>query len=206
MDELERKRQRRDEKSAEAHAAESSPLDDLTERYKDAEADDRAAAERDRDARGADQEAATRDRAAEGRDAEAESRDDAAAALRYPLSPFAERRKARGDREDSADDRVLAAEDRDRARGNREAAARSRGRAGDDRGAVAIAVAYLRELLAQAEDQAEHTATIGQAQGMIMAARDCSPLEALLELTTRAVRDKSEIEAAAREIVRESKE
>ena len=45
---------------------------------------------------------------------------------------------------------------------------------------------------------------IGQAQGMIMAELGCGPLDALLELTTRAVH--SELEAAARSIIRDQTE
>ncbi len=183
----------------------ATPEDDLAKRAQDAEADDRVADVRDQEARGDDQEAAARDHAAAERDAEAETRDDTAHAMTYPPSQFAERRRARGDREDSADDRARAAEDRDRAAADRRTAEQQRQRAGDDRGAAHEAVAQLRELLNRAEDDAEHMIAIGHAQGMIMAARECGPLEALLELTTRAVRDHSELETAARGIVDEAK-
>jgi len=201
MDELERRRRERDGEPGEAPVA--SPEDDLAERADEAEADDDKAQRRDQDARGDDLEAVARDQAAEQRDDAADSRDAAARGQTYPPSQFAERRKARGDREDAASDRARAAEDRDRAGTDRRTSEQQRDRAGDDRGAARVALAQLRELLNRAEDEAEHMVTIGQAQGMIMTAQGCGALEALLELTTRAVRDHSELEAAARAIVRE---
>jgi hypothetical protein len=58
--------------------------------------------------------------------------------------------------------------------------------------------------LFRAEDDAEAMAVVGQAQGMIMAARGSGPLEALLELSSRAARDKSELQEAARSILRDA--
>jgi AmiR/NasT family two-component response regulator len=47
---------------------------------------------------------------------------------------------------------------------------------------------------------------LGQAQGMIMAARDTTPLEALLELSARAVKDRTELGEAANAIVHDANE
>jgi len=46
---------------------------------------------------------------------------------------------------------------------------------------------------------------LGQAQGMIMAAREATPLEALLELSARAAKDGIELGAAANAIVSDVK-
>ena len=168
------------------------PEDDLAERDRVAEADDEYAHARDVEAEDDDQEAAERDRVAADRDAKAETRDAEAEAAMAPR-----------DRQDAAEDRQEAAEDRDRARGDRAVSEQQRGRASGDRGAAHDAVAELRGLLFRAEDDAEAMAVVGQAQGMIMAARGSDPLEALLELSARAARDKSELQDAAQSIVRE---
>jgi hypothetical protein len=46
---------------------------------------------------------------------------------------------------------------------------------------------------------------LGQAQGMIMAARNATPLQALLELSSREAEDGTELVAAAHAIVRDAK-
>ena len=172
---------------------EHRPEDDLAERDRAAAADDRTAIARDVAAESDDQDANARDRAADERDVDAESRDQQAAA-----------EKARTDREQAAEDRHRAAEDRARARRDRTTSQQQRRRAGEDRGAAHDAVAELRGLLFRAEDDTEAMIMIGQAQGMVMAAKGASPLEALLEISTRAARDLSELESAARSIVSEA--
>ena len=207
MDELERRRQQRDRDPAEVAEVDepAQPPDDLSQRAAEAETDDHVAAVRDVDADIDDIEAAARDEAAESRDAEAAARDyarrTAAAAAGY-----AQGRKARADRDDAAEDRAAAAVDRDRARSDRKTARRHRQRAGEDRGAAFGAMLEMRDLMDRAEDNAEAMMSIGQAQGMIMTARNVTSLEALLQLSTRAAEDRSELEAAARAIVSESQQ
>lgn len=218
MDEFEGRRRRREERpdgagkdsqgqnDQDSDQPVASPEEELAERAETAQGDDHVAQVRDVEAAGDDSEAIARDYAAEERDAEAAERDKAASVAAYPPSQFADRRRARADRADAAEDRARAAEDRDRARSDRQVSEQQRERAGSDRSAAYAAVGLLRELLVRAEDEAEHMSIIGQAQGMIMAELGCGPLDALLELTTRAVRDHSELEAAARSIIRDQTE
>jgi hypothetical protein len=60
--------------------------------------------------------------------------------------------------------------------------------------------------LFRADEDTEAMIAIGQAQGMLMAARGAGPLEARLEISTRAARDMSELEDAARGIIGEAAE
>lgn len=211
MDELDLRRQQRnviDSAVAKTHKPTPAPEDDLAERGQQAEADDRQAATRDADASADDRKAAARDQAADARDSRADSRDRYGTEVLPPL--FADRRKARSDRDDAAGDRAAAADDRkrsagdrDRATEDRETSEQHRGRAGKDRTAAHEAVAQLRALLLNAEDQSENMYEIAKAQGMIMAVRGVTGLEALLELGLRAAHDRSELAVAAQSIVQE---
>src|SRR4051794_1579818 len=164
-------------------------FEDLVERDRVAASDDERAAERDEVAAEADGAADHRDRVA--RDSNATAPND------EPSQVADERRRA-------ADDRSRAANDRRRARQDREASQHDRWRAGEDRGAAHDAVSQLKGLLYRAQDDDEVMLMLGQAQGMIMAARDATPLEALLELSARAAKDHTELGAAADAIVREA--
>jgi hypothetical protein len=79
------------------------------------------------------------------------------------------------------------------------------GCAGEDQGAAHDAVSQLIGSLYRAEDDDEVMILLGQAQGMIMAARDTTALEALLELSTRAAKDGTELGTAAQAIVRDAR-
>jgi hypothetical protein len=172
-----------------AGAMESHKPDELDDRERQARIDDERAAARD-------EAAAQADRAAEQRDEVAALRNSILA--EQPTDPAEERSRA-------ADECSRAAGDRNRARRDREASRRDRGRADDDRGAAHDAVSQLKGLLYRAEDDDEVMILLGQAQGMIMAARDVTPLQALLELSARAAEDGTELVAAADAIVRDAK-
>ena len=180
--------------------------DDLDTLDRAAQADEVAAAIRDHNATISDQDAATRDRAAELRDAKAESRDqETPSGQDIVPTLYADRRRARSDRHDAALDREGAADDRDGARADRHAAQVHRERAGHDRAVAREAVDQMRQLVNRAEDDTETMIAIGQAQGIIMATRDVTPLEALLQLSLRAAEDRSELAAAAQTIVRQER-
>lgn len=166
-------------------------FDDLSGRERRAQRDDRRATKRD-------DVAAEADRAAEQRDLVA-NRSDAAA----PDDGVIEATQVR---ERAADDRSRAAADRERSRQDRCASQHDRWRAGEDRGAAHDSVSQLKGLLYRAEDDNEVMLLLGQAQGMIMAARDATPLEALVELSARAATDHTELGAAATAIVREARQ
>jgi hypothetical protein len=168
---------------------ESQKPDDLDERERKARIDDERAAERD-------EAAAQADRAAEQRDETAARRNSILAD--QPTDPTEERSRA-------ADERSQAAGDRQRARQDREAARKDRDRADDDRGASHDAVSQLKGLLYRAEDDDEVMILLGQAQGMIMATRNVTPLQALLELSARAAEDGTELVEAAHAIVRDAR-
>lgn len=168
----------------------SNDFDDLAHRDRSAASDDERAAERDEVAAEADIAADQRDQVAE--------RSNATAPEEQPLAVTEERKRA-------ADDRSHAASDRRRAREDRKASQHDRCRAGEYRGAAHDAVSQLKGLLYGAEDDDEVMLVIGQAQGMIMAARDATPLEALLELSARAATNGTELAAAANAIVRDAK-
>ena len=169
----------------------SHQLDDLSGRDRRAQRDDRRAAERD-------EVAAEADRAAEQRDLVAK-RSDAAAPGDDPI-------EATQVRERAADDRSRAAADRERSRNDRCASEHDRRRAGEDRGAAHDSVSQLKGLLYRAEDDNEVMLLLGQAQGMIMAAHDATPLQALVELSARAATDHIELGAAATAIVRDARQ
>ena len=167
----------------------SHEFDDLAHR-------DRVAAGDDQRAEARDEVAAEADRVADQRDEVAE-RSNAVAPDDQTIPVNCERRRA-------ADARSGAAMDRERARQDRKASQHDRWRAGEDRGAAHDAVSQLRGLLYRAEDDDEVMISIGQAQGMIMAAHDATPLEALLQLSARAAKDGTELAAAANAIVRDA--
>jgi hypothetical protein len=165
--------------------------------------EDRGLDDRERRARVDDERAAQRDEAAAHADEKAEARDEVAAAHHRAVpdelsDPTEERRRA-------ADDRSAAAGDRRRARHDRAASRGDRERADDDRGAAHDAISQLKGLLYRAEDDDEVMILLGQAQGMVMAARDSTPLQALLELASRAAEDGTELVAAAGAIVRDAR-
>jgi hypothetical protein len=166
----------------------SQKPDDLEDRERQARIDDERAAKRD-------DVAAQADRAADQRDEAADRRNSILAD--QPTDPTEERSRA-------AEERSRAAGDRERARGDREASRSDRSRADDDRGAAHDAVSQLKGLIYRAEDDDEVMIVLGQAQGMIMAARDATPLQALLELSARAAKDGTELVAAAHAIVRDA--
>ena len=95
--------------------------------------------------------------------------------------------------------------DRMPARHDREASAGDRHRADGDRGAAHDAVSELKGLLYRAEGDDEVMILLGQAQGMVMAAHDATPLQALLEISVRTAEDGTELVAAANAIVRDAK-
>jgi chromatin segregation and condensation protein Rec8/ScpA/Scc1 (kleisin family) len=159
-------------------------FDDLVQRDRAAARDDASAAARDVVATEADRAADRRDQTARRSDT-TEPEDERTSAARDRSHAAADRKRARHDREDSEHDRW---------------------RAGEDRGAAHDAVSQLRGLLYRAQDDDEVMIMLGQAQGMIMAARDATPLEALLELSARAAKDGIELGAAADAIVREANE
>jgi hypothetical protein len=162
--------------------------DDLEDREHQARIDDERAAKRDDVAAQADRAAAQRDEAADRRDS---------VLADQPTDPTEERSRA-------ADERSRAAGDRKRARRDREASRSDRGRADDDRGAAHDAVSQLKGLIYRAEDDDEVMILLGQAQGMIMAARNATPLQALIELSARAAEDGTELVEAAHAIVRDA--
>jgi len=167
----------------------SSEMDDLADRDRAARSDDEQATKRDVAAGEADRQADRRDAAAEVRDT---------AAGHFSVNPERERKRA-------ADDRSHAVEDRRRASQDRESSRADRHRAAEDRGGAHDAMSMLKGLLYRAEDDDDVMVLLGQAQGMIMAARDATPLQALLELSARAAQDGTELVAAAHAIVRETK-
>ncbi len=65
---------------------------------------------------------------------------------------------------------------------------------------------HLKGLLYEAEDDDEVMLLLGQAQGMIMVARNSTPLQALLELSTRAAADGTDLGTAAHAIVHDAGE
>jgi hypothetical protein len=164
-------------------------MDDLANRDQAARADDEQATKRDVAAGEADRQADRRDAAAEVRDR---------AADHFSVNPERERKRA-------ADDRSHAIEDRRRASQDRESARADRLRAAEDRGGAHEAMSMLKGLLYRAEGDDEVMVVIGQAQGMIVAARHTTPLQALLELSARAAQDGTELVAAAHAIIREAR-
>ena len=201
VDELEQRRRRRKGQTADGPPDQEQ---DLGDRGLQAEREDVVADTRDDQAKVADRSADARDRAAEERDATADHQDARVGeSVTTPESP-AVRHRAREDRREAAHDREKAVDDRGRARRDRKTAKHGRDRASEDRGAAWDTVIRLRELLSEAEDNAEDMLLVGQAQGLIMKAREVGAAEALLELCARAIRDQSGLGEASRSIVAES--
>jgi hypothetical protein len=175
--------------------------DELAARDRAAKSDDAAADAHDQQALSDDAAATARDRDADARDDFAAERHRAAANPTVPDPPASLlRRQAAEDREDAAQDRASAVEERARSRRNRKASGQDRERAARDRAAASEAFTNLKMLLAHAEDNAEGMLLIQEVQGMLMATRDHGALEALLEVCTRADRDQTELDDAARSI------
>ena len=137
------------------------------------EAKQRFADLRDTDASKRDLAAEVRDRQAEIRDSTSEVRDALLADQDDSVGP---RWRAARDREAAAHDRAASNDDRQVAREDREVSRWDR--------AVARTVEVdLRNALAEAENLAEATALIGQAQGVIMADLEVAAVDALIELS-----------------------
>jgi hypothetical protein len=147
----------------------------------------------DTDANLRDLHAEVRDRKAEVRDHNAQHRDDR---ISNQPDPEGGRRRAAHDREAAARDRVAADDDRQLARGDREAATW-------DRSVAEQMSAVLQQALNDADDLAEATLLIGQAEGMLMTALDVNVTEALIELGDRAAREQVGLQEAARRIIAE---
>jgi hypothetical protein len=147
----------------------------------------------DTDANLRDLHAEVRDRKAEVRDHNAQHRDDR---ISNQPDPEGGRRRAAHDREAAARDRVAADDDRQLARGDREASTW-------DRSMAQQMAARLQQALNKADDLAEATLLIGQAEGMLMTALDVSVTEALIELGDRAAREQVGLQEAARRIIAE---
>ena len=169
---------------------------DLARRNRAAKLDDRAADGRDAEARAADAAANARDLAAMQREVDA-NREMAG----EPWTAAAGR--AERDREAAAVDRIHAADDRSRAQRDRNSARQGRNRASDDRAAATEGVAYLRDLLDEAEANAEDLLVVGRAQGMLMQHHDVGAAEALIAVAERAVRERKNLQSAALDIVKQ---
>jgi hypothetical protein len=165
-----------------------------TQRLLDADAHLRLAADwRDDEADERDAEANKRDRSADSRDVHADVRD-----------------KAASDQPDLAGTRRFAAQDRHAAAMDRKAAAHERGHSrvdrkasGWDRSVSAQLKARLFEALDAADELADATLVIGQAQGTLMATLGCHAAEAMVEIGNRADREHVGLEEAARLILAE---
>jgi hypothetical protein len=195
MDELQQRRER--------HADQNTTRDggevvQLAQRDREAHQQDDIADARDDEARAADHDADTRDRAAEQRDAEAAAQDADALTATSP-APSA-RRRARAAREEAAHDRELAVDDRSRARRDRKTSKQNRERASLDRSGAWDALAALRLMLNDAEDNAEDMLLIGRAQGIIMQERGVPPTQALLELCMQASQNDKSLAGASHDI------
>jgi hypothetical protein len=177
------------------------PEDSLAELDREAHRHDAAADTRDDQAKAADRDADARDRVAETRDDRASRRDAAEQDEIGGAGRTSRSRSAARDREASAGDRISAVEDRERARRHRKASRDDRSFAAAYRGAAADAAAVYRTLVERAEDNAEDMLLIGQAQGILMVSHDLSAAQALLEIYTRANRDRFTVSGAAQSIV-----
>jgi hypothetical protein len=170
--------------------------DDLSERDRAARADDQVADDRDGEARTADTAANARDLAAMQRDFDADIE-----MVGQPLTTAA--RRAQRDREAAALDRAGAVDDRGRARLDRKTGKHGRNRASGDRTAAMEGVACLRQLLNDAEDNAEDMLIVGQAQGKLMQDEGVGAAEALIAVAARAAKDHKSLRSAALDIVAE---
>jgi hypothetical protein len=167
---------------------------DLAQRDRAARVDDQLADAYDVEARFADAAASARDLAASERDVDAETEMSVG-----PLTTSDYR--GRRDREAAARDRTCAVDDRARARRDRKTAKQGRNRASGDRSVAAEGVAYLRDLLDEAEDHAEDMLVVGQAQGKLMQQQGVGAAEALIAVAARAARDHLALKHAALSIV-----
>jgi hypothetical protein len=167
---------------------------DLARRDRAARVDDERADAYDVEARFADAAAGARDLAAVERDVDAETEMSVG-----PLTTSDYR--GRRDREAAARDRTCAVDDRARARRDRTTAKQGRNRASGDRSVAAEGVSYLRDLLDEAEDNAEDMLVVGQAQGKLMQQRGFGAAEALIAVAARAAQDHLALKHAALSIV-----
>jgi hypothetical protein len=170
---------------------------DLAQRNRAATVDDRAADGRDAEATAADAAANARDLAAMQRDVDAGRE-----MLGEPWTSAAHR--AERGREAAAVDRIHAADDRSRSRGDRTTARHGRNRASDDRTAAMEGVAYLCDLLDEAEANAEDLLVVGRAQGVLMQHHDVGAAQALIAVAERAVRERKNLQSAALDIVKQN--
>jgi hypothetical protein len=199
MDELQQWRERHGDDDATRDGGE---VVQLAQRDREAHQGDEVADVRDVEARAADHDADIRDRSAERRDAAAAARDaDEWSATNQHPAGSGERRRARKDREDAAHDREQAVDDRSRARRDRKTSKQNRERASGDRGAAWEALAALRLLVSDAEENAEDMLLIGRAQGIIMQERGLPPTQALLELCMQASQNDKSLAGASHDIV-----
>lgn len=197
VDELQQQRDRRADQDT---ARDGSQVGQLATRDREAKRQDDVAEGRDDAAKVADRDADARDRAAEHRDAEADARD--ADASTTTGASLGDRRRTLRAREDAAYDRELSADDRGRARRDRQVSQRGRERASGDRSAAWEAVAAIRLMLSDAEDDdIEDALLIGRAQGIIMQERGLPPTEALLELCAQSARNATSLAGGALHIV-----
>jgi hypothetical protein len=173
----------------------------LAQRDREAHHQDDVADARDVKAKAADHDTDVRDRSAERRDATAEARDaETWSATHQHPAGSGERRRARNDREDAANDREQSVNDRSRARRDRKTSQQHRERASGDRGAAWEALAALRLLINDAEDNAEDMLLIGRAQGFIMQERGLPPTQALLDLCMQASQNDKSLADASHDI------
>ena len=199
MDELQQRRQRQADQNA---ARDGSQVKKLAARDREAQRQDKVAEGRDDIAKVADRGAAARDRSAEERDATADAWDSHPSAT--GPSSGSERQRARRDRLAAAHDRQDSVDDRGRARRDRKVSQQGRVRASGDRSAAWEAVAAIRLMLSDAEDEAEDMLLIGRAQGIIMQERGLPPTEALLELCAQSSRNATSLAGAALHIVEDA--
>lgn len=147
-----------------------------------------------------DSDANRRDRDAEGRDRDAEKRDRHSNARDEPFSDepglMESRRRAAEDRDSAARDRAAGDYDRERSRRDRHASAW-------DRSVARQVETQLWQALSDADDLAEATFAIGQAQGALSTVLQLDATEALIELGDRASRDQVGLQEAARRILAE---
>ena len=198
MDELQQRRERHADEDATANGGQ---VVRLAQRDRDAHQQDDVADVRDLEAKAADHDADVRDRSADQRDAQAAALDGADSLTPTFVSVPSERRRARRAREDAAYDRHLAEDDRSRARRDRKTSKQGRERASGDRGAAWEALAALRLMVTDAEDNAEDMLLIGRAQGIIMQERGLPPTQALLELCVQASQNDKSLADASLDIV-----
>jgi hypothetical protein len=148
-----------------------------------------------------DAEASHRDLMAEVRDTNAQVRDYKAGVRDDRITEQAD--STTGSSRQAAHDRAAAAGDRASAHDDREHARQDRDVARWDRDVAAQTQAHLLASLNDADDLAEATLLIGQAQGLLMSTLDLSVGNTLIELEQRAARDRVGLLDAARRIIAE---